>query len=118
MSAGMNIQMEEDQGALIVRVEGRMDAVSTPVLERKLAEKIDGGQVKLVLDFAKVDYLSSAGMRLLLSITKKLKGDKGGGLHVCSIGEEVMEIIKMAGFERVIQIFSTEQEALQGFSKR
>ncbi|WP_194847489.1 STAS domain-containing protein [Candidatus Neptunochlamydia vexilliferae] len=114
MSAGLQIQIEDDQGALMVRLEGRLDAASAPVLERKLIEQIEKGKAKLVLDFAKVDYLSSAGMRLLLSTTKKLKGN-GGGLHLCSVGEEVMEIIKMAGFERIIHIFPTEQEALQGF---
>ena len=117
MSTGLNIQIEQDQGATFVRIEGRMDAASAPLLERKLMKQIDGGKVKLVLDFAKVDYLSSAGMRLLLSTTKKLKGGDGG-LHLCSVAEEVMEIIKMAGFERIIKIFPTEQEALQGFSKR
>lgn len=117
MSGGINIQIEEDQGVIIVRIEGRMDAASAPVLERKLAEKIEAGKIKLVLDFAKVNYLSSAGMRLLLSTTKKLKSEKGG-LHLCSVSEEVMEIIKMAGFERIIQIFPTEQEALQGFSNK
>lgn len=117
MSAGINIQIEDDQGASIVRLEGRMDATSAPLLEKKLTELISKGKMRLVLDFAKVDYLSSAGMRLLLSTTKKLKEDEGG-LHLCSVSEEVMEIIKMAGFERIIRIFPTEQEALQGFSKR
>ncbi|MCB1115782.1 MAG: STAS domain-containing protein [Chlamydiia bacterium] len=116
MSGGINIQIEDDQGALLIRLEGRMDAASAPLVERKINEQIAQGKKKLVLDFAKVDYLSSAGMRLLLSTTKKLKEE--GGLHLCSVGEEVMEIIKMAGFERIIHIFPTEQEALQGFSKR
>jgi|JI102314A2RNA_FD_contig_21_9656807_length_1019_multi_4_in_0_out_0_3 anti-anti-sigma factor len=117
MSTGINIQFEDDQGVSIFRLEGRVDAPSAPLLEKKLKEQISLGKTKLVLDFAKVDYLSSAGMRLLLSTTKKLKeGD--GALHLCSVSEEVMEIIKMAGFERIIRIFPTEQEALQGFSKR
>jgi anti-sigma B factor antagonist/stage II sporulation protein AA (anti-sigma F factor antagonist) len=117
MSAGINIQIEDDQGVSIFRLEGRMDATSAPLLEKKLKEQLSLGKTKLVLDFAKVDYLSSAGMRLLLSTTKKLKeGDSA--LHLCSVSEEVMEIIKMAGFERIIRIFPTEQEALQGFSKR
>ena len=116
MSLGINIQIEEARGAFIIRIEGRMDAISTPVLERKLVEKIDEGKKNLVLDFAKVDYLSSAGMRLLLSTTKKLSEEKGG-LHLCAVNEEVMEIIKMAGFERIIKIFSTEEMALQGFLK-
>lgn len=117
MSNVIKIQEEEDQGVHIVRIEGRMDAPSTPTLEKKLSEKINNGKIKIVLDFAKVNYLSSAGMRLLLSTTKKLKGGEGG-LHLCSVSEEVMEIIKMAGFERIIRIFPTEQEALQGFSKQ
>lgn len=117
MSAGINIQIEDDQGASIFRLEGRMDATSAPLLEKKLSEQISAGKTKLVLDFAKVDYLSSAGMRLLLSTTKKLK-EGAGGLHLCTVSEEVMEIIKMAGFERIIRIFPTEQEALQGFTKR
>lgn len=117
MSSGLKIQIEEDQGVAVTRLEGRLDAASAPVLERKLVEQVENGKLKILLDFAKVDYLSSAGMRLLLSMTKRLKGE-GGGLHCCSVSEEVMEIIKMAGFERIIQIFPTEAEALQGFSTK
>ena len=115
MTVGLNIQIEEDRGITLIRVEGRLDAASAPLLEKKLVEQVEGGKTKLLIDFAKVNYLSSAGMRLLLSTTKKLKGISGG-LHLCSVSEEVMEIIKMAGFERVIQIFPTEQEAFQAFS--
>ncbi|MGE0198728.1 MAG: STAS domain-containing protein [Simkaniaceae bacterium] len=114
MSVGLNIAIENEPRATIIRIEGRLDAASTPLLERKLQELIGGGVKNIVLDFSQVNYLSSAGMRLLLSTTKKLKG-AGGALHCCSVGEEVMEIIKMAGFERIIHIFPTEQEALQGF---
>lgn len=116
MSVGLNLQFEEEQGVTIVRIEGRLDAVESPNLERKLTKAIEEGKKKMVLDFAKVQYLSSAGIRLLLSTTKKLKG-AGGALHLCLVGEEVMEIIKMAGFERIIQIYPTEQEAIQAFGK-
>jgi len=114
MSIGLNIAIENAENATIVRIDGRLDATSAPLLERKLLEQIDGGVKNMVLDFSEVNYLSSAGMRLLLSITKKLKG-LNGALHCCSVGEEVMEIVKMAGFERIIHIFPTEREALQGF---
>ena len=114
MSVGLNITIENEKNATVVRIEGRLDATSAPMLEKKLLEQIGAGVKNMVLDFSQVNYLSSAGMRLLLSTTKKLKG-AGGALHCCSVGEEVMEIIKMAGFERIIHIFPTEQEALQGF---
>ena len=68
--------------------------------------------VQLLLDFTDVDYLSSAGMRLLLSATKKLKA-REGVLLLSGVGEEVMEIIKMAGFEKILAIFSSEKEALE-----
>jgi len=114
MTVGLNVKIEEDKEKTIVRVEGRLDATSAPILENKLSELITGKKKLIILDFAKVDYLSSAGMRLLLSTTKKLKaGD--GKLHFCSINEEVMEIIKMAGFERILSIFPTEQEAHNAF---
>lgn len=115
MTVGLNVKIEEEKDKTIIRIEGRLDAASAPILENKLSEIIDGGKKLMVLDFAKVDYLSSAGMRLLLSTTKKLKAE-GGKLHFCSISEEVMEIIKMAGFERILSIFPTEQEALKAFS--
>ena len=117
MFVGINIEKEENQGIVIIRTEGRMDAVSTPVLERNISEEVDKGKKQLVLDFAKIDYLSSAGMRLLLSMTKKLNA-KGEGLHLCSVSEEVMEIIRMAGFERILHIFPTEKDAIKGFLDR
>lgn len=114
MTAGLNVRINEVNSKTIIRVEGRLDAASAPILENKLGELIIAGKKQLVLDFAKVDYLSSAGMRLLLSTTKKLKASDGR-LYFCSVNEEVMEIIKMAGFERILSIFPTEQEALNAF---
>jgi len=108
---GLNVKIHEVSYKTVMQIDGRLDATSAPVLENKLSELITAGKKKLVIDFAKVDYLSSAGMRLLLSTTKKIKG-LDGKLHFCSISDEVMEIIKMAGFERILHIFPTEEEAL------
>jgi len=114
MKVGLNITYEKEGDAIIMHIDGRLDATSTPILERKILEHIKDGTKNIVLDFSQLYYLSSSGMRLLLATTKKLK-DIGGALHCCSIVEEVMEIIKMAGFERIIHIFLTEQEALKSF---
>jgi len=114
MKAGLNVTVEKGANATIVRIEGRLDATFSPMLEKKIMEQILGGARNILLDFSQLNYLSSAGIRLLLSVTKKLK-DLGGALYCCSLGEEVMEIIKMAGFEHIIHIFLTEQEAIQHF---
>ena len=110
MVVGLSVKIESEKGWVIVRIEGRLDAAFSPVLENKLRELIQAGNIHIVLDFAKVYYLSSAGMRLLLSITKQLSAEKGH-LHFCSMNEEVMEIIRMAGFEHILKIFRTEKEA-------
>ncbi len=112
MSMRLNIELEEIPPKIVLRIEGRLDAPSSPTLEKKIHSLLEEDHLFLVLDFSQIDYLSSAGMRLLLSTTKKLKA-KGGSLALFSIVEEVMEIIKLAGFEKILNIFKTEQEALQ-----
>lgn len=112
MNFGLEINLEEMGRNIILRLEGRLDAATIPILERKINRLIDEHRHHLLLDFTQVDYLSSAGMRLLLTASKKLKAAKGD-LVLFSVGEDVMEIIKLAGFEKILFIFETEQEALQ-----
>jgi anti-anti-sigma factor len=108
---GLKIESEKINDKIVVRIEGRIDATSSPILEKKINKIIDENNLYLVLDFSEVEYLSSAGMRLLLSATKKLKA-KSGSLVIFAIIEEVMEIIKMAGFEHILSICNSEEEAL------
>ena len=114
MANGLKIDVEEHQNVLCFRLEGRLDATSTPQLETKINEQVDAGKKHILLDFGRIDYLSSAGIRLLLSATRRLKSD-GGQLNMCSVNEDVMEIIKVAGFERILNIFPTEAAAIDGF---
>lgn len=103
---------EENKGdVLILRMSGRLDAVSAPIAERKIFEHINKNEIKILLDFTHVDYLSSAGMRMLLSTMKKLKS-LSGKLIVCSITPNVMDVLKMSGFDHVLQLAKNEQEAL------
>lgn len=108
---GLNVTVEEKQGKAIVHLDGRLDAISTPSLDKKLMELIrEKRQKEILLDFSHVEYLSSAGMRLMLSVTKQLKNDQGK-LSAYSLSEDVMEIIRMAGFERVLNLFPNEEDA-------
>ena len=107
----MEIEVEEKGDVIVVRVEGRLDAASSPQLETKINSIIDQGHFKLIMNLSGVEYLSSAGMRLLLSVSKKLKHLEGK-LVACSVSDEVMEVIKMAGFQQVIQFYLSEDESL------
>lgn len=114
----MSLDIEEKivGSVLILRLEGRIDAVSSAILDQSLTTAIEKQHDKIALDFTKVDYLSSAGMRLLLSMTKKLKA-QGGMLCLFSLHDDVMEIIRMAGFERILSIHALENDALNALKE-
>lgn len=112
MGANLRIDLEEIEHRVILRLDGRLDAATAPILDRKIQSLIDEDHYYLLLDFSRIDYLSSAGMRVLLSATKKLMAKKGG-LILFSLTEEVNEVIKMAGFDKILRIFSSEKEAIQ-----
>ena len=112
MHLGLNIDMDQIEGKIILRLDGRLDTNTSPVLEKKINSLVSDNHPNIILDFSKIDYLSSAGMRLLLSETKKLKAKKGN-LVIFSLHDDVMEIIKMAGFERIINIAGREADALK-----
>lgn len=106
---------EEKQGNVtVLRLKGRLDAITSPFAEKKVFECINNGQHLLLLDFSEVDYLSSAGMRMLLSTTKKLK-TLSGKLVLCSVSVNVMDVLKMSGFDHVLEITANQQEALKKY---
>lgn len=114
MNGLVSIKEEAKEDILILRISGRLDAVSSPVAERKIFDCINNGQQKLLLDFSGVDYLSSAGMRMLLSVTKKLK-TLSGKLVLFSVIPNVMDVLKMSGFDHVLEIVKTEEDGLRKF---
>ena len=106
---------EEQKGDIfILRIKGRLDAVSSPQVEKRIFEAIYHGQSNLVLDVAGVNYLSSAGMRMLLSITKKLR-TVPGKLIICGVTANVIDVLKMSGFNHALHLEKTEEDALKCF---
>ena len=114
MNGLVSIKEEAKGDILVLRISGRLDAVSSPTAERKVFDYINKGQQKLLIDFSGVDYLSSAGMRMLLSVSKKLK-TLAGKLVLCSVTLNVMDVLKMSGFDHVLEIAMTEEDGLRKF---
>lgn len=108
------IQDEKKNDILILHLKGRLDAVSSPLAERKIFDYIDSGENKIILDLRAVDYMSSAGMRALLSITKKLKLFSGKCI-LASVTPGVMDILEMSGFNHILELSATTEEALRKF---
>lgn len=106
----MEVAFEQKDGKVVARVSGRIDATTAKEFDNKLSKLLS--EKALLVDLAGVDYLSSAGMRVILSAAKKIEGS-GGKIAFCSIQDDVLEILKVAGFDRVLKLYKSENEALK-----
>ena len=97
----MTIEIKKNAGEAIVEVAGRLDTMTAPVLEQKIAEETQGIK-NLVLDLKGLEYISSAGLRVLLGAQKKMQ--KIGGMKVINVCEIVMEVFEITGFVDVLTI--------------
>ena len=97
----MNINIEKSNGATIVKLEGRLDTTTAPELEKAIND--EGEALKtLVLDFKGIDYISSAGLRVLLTAQKKMNVQ--GRMELVGVSEAVMDIFEMTGFADILEI--------------
>ncbi len=107
----MEIVKKKEKDALVISIKGRLDAVTTPVLDKDLAELMAGGENFVVLNLRDLDYISSAGLRTILAATKKLR-EKQGRLHLASLKNVVREVFDISGFSSIIPVFETVDGAV------
>ena len=97
----MNIGIEKENGKTLIKIEGRLDTTTAPELEKAING--EGDELKsLVLDFSGVDYISSAGLRVLLTAQKKMNAQ--GSMELVNVSEAVMDIFEMTGFADILVI--------------
>lgn len=97
----MIINKTKDGTSLTFALEGRLDTTTAPQLESELKSSIDGID-KLFLDFASLEYISSAGLRILLSAQKTM--NKQGSMVIKNVNEDVMDIFHITGFVDILTI--------------
>ena len=97
----MNINIEKENGVTVIKIEGRLDTTTAPELEKAING--EGEELKnLVLDFKGVDYISSAGLRVLLTAQKKMNAQ--GNMELRGVSEAVMDVFEMTGFADILVI--------------
>ena len=101
----LNIKKNADNDILTVELEGRLDTVTAPDLEKEIMGSIDGVN-ELALDFAGLDYISSAGLRVLLATQKIMNGR--GGMTVSNVTGSIMDIFEVTGFSEILTIVQAE----------
>lgn len=111
----MPIEHETREDVLILRPTLRLDSNTAPELEKILMDALDSGTGKVVFDFAALDYISSAGLRIVLLAGKRLRVPKGK-LALSGLTPSVKEVFEMSGFLALFQIFDTLAEATQAMA--
>ena len=103
----MEIKKTLEENTLTIAISGRLDTNTAPEFESELAESLDGVS-ELILDFKEMDYISSAGLRVLLAAQKRMR--KQGSMKLRNVSEVVNEIFEVTGFLGILTIENVEEE--------
>ena len=110
----MELDVGDAGGVKIVRIEGKLDTQTSLDAEAELTRLIEAGARKVIVNFERLSYITSAGLRVLLAAAKQLRAS-GGELRVCSLSDLVQEVFDISGFDSILLVSKSEAEALDGF---
>jgi anti-anti-sigma factor len=114
MGEGMDIKENRVGNVLVILAQGRLDSLSAKDFEEKVLQCIDSGEKSILLDFSMIDYISSAGLRVVLTSVKRQK-EKDGKLAICGLSGSVKDIFRVSGFDTVVDIYTDQESALGNF---
>jgi anti-anti-sigma factor len=107
----MQISEEKLGMVLAVALQGRLDAATSKGVEDRLLSLIESGESRLVVDLAKLDYISSVGLRVLMLAAKRLRAAEGA-IAVCALQPSVAQVFEIAGFTTIFRIFPNRGAAV------
>jgi len=108
----MQINEQKQGDVMIVSIDDHLDTMAAPGFEQRLLGLIDGGERKIIIDCADLQYVNSAGLKVFLLAAKKLD-TFGGQFVICSLAASVLMIFEMIGFTRIMKIAPNRDEALR-----
>jgi len=107
----IEVAEERDGAALVLLPVGRLDSANARSFESIVMERVDGGEQRLLVDFSRLNFISSSGMRVLLMAAKKLHASQGK-LVLCAMPDHIQEVFRISGFDQIIPIRDTRESAL------
>jgi anti-anti-sigma factor len=106
-----------EDGTIIISIPKRFDIDSIPFIEKELGLVYEKNPARVLFDFSGTDYLSSAGMRLLLSSLRTITGS-GGTVALSSLCRQVKYVFEISGFDKIFTIYETREKALKKLKKQ
>ena len=107
----MDMQITKEEKAHILALRGKLDAVTAPAYEHQVTALLEAAPCSLIIDFAGLEYISSAGLRVLLATAKRIKA-KGMQLHCANVGGAVQEVFDISGFRSILPVHDGIASAL------
>jgi anti-anti-sigma factor len=114
----MEIYRKKVNDIRVYRIFGKLNSQNAVDLEKQLMSDIDRGTRSMVLDCRSIDYISSDGFRVILKTVERLKQGGEGQLVLCGLKDYIEEVFEVAGFDRMLSIAASREDALNVFSKR
>ena len=111
----MEIKTSQFKHCDVVKVTGRIDSSTSPKLAEALAQLHDAGHYKIVMDFTDVEFISSAGLRVLISTLKTCRRYNRGDLHLAGLPENIYSVFDLAGFNSIFKICDDVVTAVGSF---
>ena len=111
----MNLSTTEYPNCMIISASGRVDSFTAPRLAEAFQSVMDHGQYKLVFDMADVDYISSAGLRVMIDVQKNCKISNNGELKLVDVPKRVSETLELAGFVPLFRFYQGVNSAVDEF---
>jgi len=108
----MKISIKNTDSVTVVQFEGSFDSNTALEAKEEFKKLLDQGIARILVDFSGLDYISSAGLRVLLGAAKRLN-TLGGSLRICNLNEIVNDVFLTMGFDMLFKLFETETEALE-----
>ncbi len=107
----MDLREEQVGGVTVVQVKGRLDSTTSPVLGERLTQMLGAAKARIVVDFSQLEYISSAGFRVLLQAAKRAD-ENAARLVLCGVSGKVRQLFDLGGFLDLFSIAATRDEGI------
>lgn len=108
----MNIHLKDNGSYVVLAVTGRLDALNAPDFEEEARKLLEQGATTVLLDLSKLEFVSSAGLRAILSLAKELK-KVAGGIRFAAVQKDALEVFTFSGFTGMFTFHETLDEAVK-----
>ena len=113
----METSVDQHGDVITVHISGSVDGLTAESLQRVFSSEVDAGHHNLVADLGRVDYMSSAGLRVLLATVKNARS-RGGDLRLAGPNPEVRNVLDLSGFTGILKVFTPVDDAVVSFARR